>query len=275
MAEEKNKTGTLFLVGTPIGNMGDITYRAVQTLNDADLIACEDTRHTAPLLSKYGIKKPLVSYHKFNERESAEKLIEQLKSGKNIALVTDAGMPTISDPGSIVARQAQNEGVKVTVVPGPSAVVSALTLAGTGERGFVFLGFLPPKNKERETLLMPFKDSALPLVFYCSPHDINSDISYLYNILGEREVIAVKEITKIFEGVQKGKLSDFAIEEPRGEFVLIVQGFTGSCPLNRLPIPEHVAHYMKSGLTKKEAIKRAAADRGVDKNTVYSQTLDL
>jgi probable S-adenosylmethionine-dependent methyltransferase, YraL family len=267
--------GILYIVGTPIGNLKDITYRAVEVLGAVDLIACEDTRVTQVLLSHYGIKKPLTSYYKHKEREGTEKLLDELLSGKNVALVTDAGMPAISDPGAILVESARRAGVTVTVVPGATAVASAVALSGVQSKGFTFLGFLPEKNKDKEEFIAPFVFSPLPLVFYCSPHSVNDDAAFLYNALGNRKVYVIKEITKMFERVEETELSSMKIENPRGEFVIIVEGAIGESPLNTLTVKEHVQHYMQSGLSKKDSIKRTAADRGVDKNSVYVEVLDV
>lgn len=267
--------GTLFIVGTPIGNLKDITLRAIEVLGEADIIACEDTRVSSVLLKAYDIKKPLYSYYKHKEKEGSEKLIGELKNGKNVALITDAGMPSISDPGAILVNEAKKEGIKVTVVPGATAVASAIALSGIISTGFSFLGFLPEKRKDKTDMINPFKFSPLPLVFYCSPHNINDDIAFLASELGNRKAYAVKELTKLYENVYEFDLAGGAIENPRGEFVLIVEGNTAESSLNTLSIADHVKHYMKSGLTKKDAVKRVATDRGLDKNSVYVEVLDI
>ena len=189
-------SGTLYLVGTPIGNLGDITFRAVETLKSVDFIACEDTRHTLKLLNFYEIKKPLISYYKQKENEGSEHLIELLSQGKNVALVSDAGMPCISDPGSVVARKARERGYAVTTVPGPTAVTSAAALCGL-ESGFAFIGFLPEKNKDAESLLSSYVSCPIPLVFYVAPHDLERTLSKLHAVLGSRKYHAVKELTKM------------------------------------------------------------------------------
>lgn len=267
--------GTLYIVGTPIGNLKDITYRAVETLNSVDVIACEDTRVSMKLLNVYGIKKPLVSYYKQKEREGSEKIRELLNEGKNVALITDAGMPCVSDPGAVLVGECAKNGIKVEVVPGPSAVISAMALIGEETKGFIFLGFLPEKNKEKKALVEEYSYVSSPLVFYVSPHDINDAAKFLFSELGNRKVYVVKEITKMFESAVEASLEDFYIAEPRGEYVLIVMPGEGGKALNSLSVREQVKHYMQSGLTKKDAIKRTASDRGVDKNSVYAEVLDL
>lgn len=270
-----NMAGTLYIVGTPIGNLSDITLRAIEILKSVDVIACEDTRVSLTLLNAYEIKKPLVSYYKHKEREGTEKLIAELIDGKNVAIITDAGMPAISDPGAVLVESAHKNGIKVCVVPGASAVVSAIAMSGIQSKGFTFLGFLSEKNKERLAEIEPFIYSPLPLVFYSSPHNINEDAKFLFEVLGDRKVYVIKEITKLFESLEIKNLKDFNIENPRGEYVLIAEGLIGENPLNDLTITEQVKHYMQSGMTKKEAIKRTASDRNVDKNTVYIEVLDL
>ncbi len=268
--------GILYIVGTPIGNLKDITYRAVETLRAADIIACEDTRVSLKLLSAYEIKKPLVSYYKQKERESTEKLLLALTDGKNVALITDAGMPAISDPGAVLVSECRKAGIKVEVVPGPSAVVSAIALAGITEvNGFTFIGFLAEKTKDKKEQLKDFLYSPLPLVFYSSPHDVNDYGKFLYEELGDRKIYIVKELTKLHENVDEQRLQSFEVVEPRGEYVLIVMPSEGGNSLNELSVREQVQHYMQSGMTKKDAIKRTASDRKVDKNTVYSEVLDL
>lgn len=184
-------------------------------------------------------------------------------------------MPCVSDPGAILVSECREAGLKVEIVPGASAVVSAVALSGITSRGFTFLGFLPEKRKDKEELVKDFKFSSEPVVFYVSPHEINDDAKFLYESFGERQVFVVHELTKMFESVEEQNLSSFSIPSPKGEYVLIVMPSTGGNALNDLSIADHVRHYMQSGMTKKDAIKRTASDRNVDKNTVYSEVLDL
>lgn len=267
--------GILYLVGTPIGNLGDITMRAIEVLNSVDVIACEDTRHSSILLAKLDIKKPLVSYYLHKERQSGQKIIDMLLEGKNVALITDAGMPCISDPGAILVQMAEENGVQCTVVPGPTAVASAMALSGITRRGFCFLGFLPEKNKEKENLLTPYKNIDIQLVFYSSPHNINDDLSFLHSVLGDRNVVVVKEITKMFERVEKGVLGDFCIEDPRGEYVIIVEGKDFQSDLCQLSIEEHLKINLQKGMSKKDAIKLTATQRQVAKDVVYKVALQI
>lgn len=261
----------LYLVGTPIGNMGDISQRAVDTLNMVDLVACEDTRHTGLLLQKLGVRKPLLSYYKHKEQEGTTAILALLKEGKNVALVSDAGMPVISDPGSVLVQAARREGLEIAVVPGPTALASALCLAGvTG--GFVFIGFLADKAKERDLQLVQFVTSPLPLVFYCATHDIHSTFAYLLGKLGDRQVYVVKELTKIYEGVYDTRLSAPIDFDTHGEFVLIVSGMAESDSTTLTPA-EHVRRYMSMGMSKKEAVKAVAKERGVPKDDIYKAAL--
>ncbi|MEG1508905.1 MAG: 16S rRNA (cytidine(1402)-2'-O)-methyltransferase [Clostridia bacterium] len=265
----------LYLVGTPLGNLKDVTLRALETLKMVDVIACEDTRHSLTFLKNYDISKPLMSYHKFNEKECSVKILNMIKEGKNIALITDAGMPCISDPGAILVAEAYKSDVEVEVIPSATAFTSAIALTGIERGGFCFLGFLPEKNKEREALVLPYKNIFVNLVFYCAPHSINKDAKFLYDLLGERKVYAVKEITKIYESCKIMNLQNFEIENPKGEFVLIVEGKECENPLNDQTIEQHLKDYLAVGMDKKEAIKQTAKDRGVPKDEVYKIAIGL
>ena len=193
----------LYFVATPIGNLKDISLRALEVLKSVDEIACEDTRHSLGLLNAYEIKKPLTSYHKFNEREAGEKIIEKLKSGKNIAVITDAGMPVVSDPGNVLTQMLIDEGLEFTVIPGACAFVSALVLGGLDSSKFCFLGFMPTKSTERIAFLEKYKDLDVTLIFYSAPHDVKKDIESIYSVFGDRKAVAVKEITKLHERVER------------------------------------------------------------------------
>ncbi|HIU83085.1 MAG TPA: 16S rRNA (cytidine(1402)-2'-O)-methyltransferase [Candidatus Faecicola pullistercoris] len=268
-------SGKLVLVGTPIGNLKDITLRALEVLKEADVIACEDTRHSRVLLAAYGISKPLISCYKHKEKESAAKIAALIGEGKTVALITDAGMPSVSDPGAIVVKAVRETGAEVTVAPGPTAFATAVALSGIECSGFTFLGFMPEKSKDKLRFLEKFIDSPLPLVFYCSPHNINADAAFLLSVLGDRDVFAVKEITKIFESVTPLRLNGFQIDEPKGEYVLIVMPGTLKNGLCDLSVAEHVRHYMAAGLAKKDAVKKVAAERGRPKNEIYMEVLGL
>lgn len=263
----------LYFVATPIGNLKDLSYRAEQVLNEVDEIACEDTRHSLALLNAYGIKKPLFSYHKFNEKEVAEKIIEKLKSGKNIAVISDAGMPVISDPGNILAEELVENGLEFTVVPGACACVSALVLSGLDASRFCFLGFMPEKSKDRKEFLERYKNLDLTLIFYCAPHNIKKDIESIYSVFGDRVAVAVKEITKIHERAERFNLKDNLPTEPKGEYVLLVQGKPYQNDNLSLSEEEHINLYLDQGYDKKEAIKLVAKERGVSKSTLYKYTI--
>lgn len=266
-------SGILTLVATPIGNLGDITLRALETLKNCDVIACEDTRHSAILFAKYDIKKPLISYHKFNENEASQKILNLLAEGKNVALVSDAGMPCISDPGAIISAKAQQEGFEVTVASGASALLSAVALAGIKERGFCFLGFLPDKKSEREKLLTGYQNIDVPLVFYCSVHDINKDLDYFFSVLGDRDVCIARELSKKFETITRGKLCELRESQPKGEYVVIISPQPKAAPKGE-PL-QRVKQLIADGIDKKEAIKITARERGVPKDEIYKLTLDL
>lgn len=259
----------LYIVGTPIGNLKEITYRAVEVLGSVDLIAAEDTRRTAILLGAYGIKKPMISYQKFNERAESDKLIELLLEGKDIALVSDAGMPLISDPGQVLTKLLREKGIEYTVVGGPCACIEALILSGLDCSAFTMLGFLPEKKSEREKLLSHYDKLPCTLVFYSSVHDVDKDISYLYEALGSRKISVVREISKVYEEVVTFTLGEKAEFTKKGEFVLVVEGAKGK-DFTGVSVMEHFSEYIQAGFDKKEAIKKVAADRGVAKSEIYS-----
>lgn len=264
--------GTLYIVGTPIGNLKDITLRALETLKEANVIACEDTRHTLGLLTHYGIKKPLVSYYKPKEREGAEKILSLLGDGKSVALVTDAGMPCISDPGSLLVREARETGINVVSVPGPTALTTAVALSGIPEPVFVFIGFMPSKKKDKTALLSQYKNVNASLVFYCSPHDIKDDLKVFYDAFGARGVSVIRELTKMYESVEEGVLGEYEPEEARGEYVVIVHApetFEEQRPEGS--IEEQVAALIAAGVSKKDAIKQVAKQNGLPKDEVYKK----
>lgn len=269
--------GTLYLVGTPIGNLEDITYRAVRVLSEADLIAAEDTRHTIKLLNHFNISKPLISYHDNNRISRAKELTDKLKEGLNIALVSDAGMPSISDPGEELVSMAVSQGIKVTVVPGPSASLTALVLSGLPSDRFAFEGFLPRKHSDRVKFLKTIRDEERTIIFYEGPHRVKSMLQDLYGVFGERRVSVLRELTKVHEEAIRGTLGEiiahFEVNEPRGEFVIVVEGAPQkeekqdfSC----LSVEEHVEHYLKQGYDRMDAMKQAAKDRGMSKRDIYN-----
>ncbi len=264
----------LYFVGTPIGNLKDISLRAIEVLKEVDEIACEDTRHSIGLLNAYEIKKPLFSYHKFNEKQSGEKLIEKLKDGKNIALITDAGMPVISDPGNILVNMLIENGLEFTVIPGACAFVSALVLSGLDSSKFCFLGFMPQKSSERKEFLEKYKDLDMTLIFYSAPHDISKDIESIYKVFGDRKAVAVKEITKLYENAEHFNLANGLSKEPKGEYVLLVEGGKKENPNLALTEKEHIELYIGQGFDKKEALKMVAKERGVSKSSLYKYTIE-
>ena len=266
----------IYFVATPIGNLKDITLRALETLRAADVIFCEDTRYTLKLLNAYEIKKPLVACHKFNEREAAEKIISANAEGKEVAIVSDAGMPVISDPGGTVCSALREAGAAYTVIPGANAFLSALVLSALPAERFAFIGFLPDKEGARRALLEKYKSVDLTLCFHVAPQDVDRHISSMYAVFGERRACAVREITKLHEEAVSFTLSEGLAGEKRGEYVIVVEGAAeAENPLNALSETEHIRHYMAEGLSKKDALKRAAADRGVPKSALYPFTVGL
>lgn len=263
-------------VATPIGNLKDITLRGLETLKEADVIFCEDTRHTLKLLNAYEIKKPLYACHKFNEVEAAQKILEASRRGERVAVVSDAGTPVVSDPGNIVCKILRENGEPYTLIPGACAFVAALVLSALPAGRFAFIGFLPEKASEKRALLEKYKDSDLTLAFHSAPQDVDKDIKAMYEVFGDRAACAVREITKIHEESRNFRLSEGLQGEKRGEYVLVVEGATEKeCALNSLSEKEHIQHYMAAGLDKKEALKRAAKDRGVSKSELYPFSIDL
>lgn len=264
----------LYFVGTPIGNLKDVSYRAIEVLSSVDEIACEDTRHSLGFLNAYAIKKPLFSYHKFNEREAGEKIIEKLKNGKNIAVITDAGMPVISDPGNVLTQLLIENGLEFTVIPGACAFVSALVLSGLDSSKFCFLGFLPSKAGERKEFLERYKNLDLTLIFYSAPHDVKKDIESIYSVFGNRKAVAVKEITKLHERAEHFSLESGLPSEPKGEYVILVEGGKQENENLKLTEKEHIELYIKQGMDKKEALKKVAKERGVSKSELYKYTIE-
>ncbi len=265
----------LYFVATPIGNLDDMTIRGIEVLKSVDIIACEDTRHSLKLLNHFNIKKQLVAFHKFNEKKEVEVLIKELESGKNVAVISDAGMPVISDPGNELSKVLTERCIEFTVVPGASAGISALLLSGLDASRFTFIGFLPEKNKDRISLLNEYKNLSSTLIFYSAPHDINKDLKDIFSVLGDRKVSAVKEITKIHERVYHLSMENQEIEEPKGEFVIVVEGAKElSFDYEVMTEEEHINLYLKRGMSKKEAISKVAKERGVSKNSLYKYTIN-
>lgn len=265
----------LYFVATPIGNLDEITYRAVEVLRSVDLIAAEDTRHTAILLAKYGISTKTVAYHKFNERQTVGGLIDLLKNGKSIAVVSDAGMPTVSDPGHVLIDEAIKHNIPFTAVSGACAAVDALVLSGLSTRAFTVLGFLPEKNIDRQRYIEPYKACPSTLVFYSAVHDVKKDLEFLHRELGARRVAVCREMTKKFETVTRGVLGEELDLVEKGEFVIAIEGFDGMSKLNELSAEEHLKHYIAAGLSKNDAIKKVAFDRRVAKSEIYKIAVEM
>lgn len=279
-----SKNGILYLVATPIGNLSDITYRAVETLRGVDLIAAEDTRRTAALLNHLEIKKPVTSYFEHNASEKGEYLISRLLGGESVALVSDAGTPAISDPGEDIVRQCIENDIRVVPIPGATAAISALICSGLPTAHFSFEGFLTVNKKRRKEHLEQVKNSPYTLIFYEAPHKLRKTLADMQDILGDRKIVLARELTKIHEEIKRttiSKAAEFYTENtPRGEFVLIVEGIleeseiSADCFLNNLPVNEHINYYISAGQDKKEALKSVAKDRGVSKRDIYNTQID-
>lgn len=277
---EKNKVekSTLYLVGTPIGNLADMTERAKKVLSEVDFIAAEDTRNSMKLLSCFGIHAELVSYHEHNRRESGERIVARLLSGESCAIITDAGMPAISDPGEDLVRLCSEAGVTVRVVPGPSASVSALALSGLPTAKFVFEGFLSAQKSERRKRLDALKGEERTMIFYEAPHKLRATLDDMLEAFGkDRKISLCRELTKLNEDTERttleGAVNTYQEREPRGEYVLVVEGgcaqATEENPLLSLSPEDHVAHYEQLGMKRMDAIKAAAKDRGMSKSDFY------
>lgn len=277
--ESEKTMGQLILCPTPIGNLRDMPERAIEALKNADVIAAEDTRTSAPLLSHFDIHTPLISYHKFNERERTSDLIARVENGEVVALISDAGMPAISDPGQILVREAHLKGLPVTAIPGPSAFVTALAMSGLDSRRFIFEGFLPTDKKEREMVLSELEKAHHTTIFYEAPHRLKETLKVLRPLCEHRQAAVVREITKKFEECITGSLEEicahFEANEPRGEFVILVEGRSleeireeKQKSFEDMSIEEHMALY--SDLPEKEAMKKVAKDRGLSKRDIYA-----
>ncbi len=271
--------GKLYIVGTPIGNLEDITLRALRILEEVDVIAAEDTRHTVKLLNHFEIKKHLLAYHQHNEQSGSEKLLEFLTEGKNIALVSDAGMPIISDPGSVIVSRCNEAGIPVEVVPGPNAGLCALVLSGIDARAFTFMGFLGKQNKEIREGLEKIAVSENTVILYETPHRLVKTLEAMVQVIPDRKMSISREITKKYEETRMGTVQEhldwYSENPPKGEFVLVIEGGDGlpaGCQdLAALSLEDHVAHYKDQGMSEKEAMKQAARDRGVSRRDIYNE----
>lgn len=277
-------TGKLYLCATPIGNLKDMTPRVVETLQMVDLIAAEDTRNSIKLLNHFDIHTPMTSYHEYNKVEKALTLIEQMYQGKNVALITDAGTPAISDPGEVLVQKCYEAGIVVTSLPGAAACITALTLSGLNTRRFCFEGFLPADKKEKKAILKDLQKESRTIILYEAPHHLVGTLDVLYAALGERKLTLCRELTKKFEEIIPTTLQNacamFETQEPRGEYVLVIEG-KSFCEFQRererdwqeISIEEHMYKYESQGMEHKEAMKQVAKDRGISKREVYQYLL--
>ncbi len=281
---QKAGTGKLYLCATPIGNLDDITLRVLDTLKNVDLIAAEDTRHSIKLLNHFQIKTPMTSYHEYNKVEKARYLVDQMKKGVTVALVTDAGTPGISDPGEELVRQCHEAGIPLTSLPGPAACITALTISGLPTRRFCFEAFLPADKKERQWILEELKKETRTIIVYEAPHHLVRTLSELAAALGERNITVCRELTKRYEEAFRttfsGALEFYKENEPKGECVVVIEGKSFD-QVNRekqqefeeMTVEEHMELYLSQGMDKKEAMKRVAKDRGISKREVYQALL--
>ncbi len=273
--------GKLYLVATPIGNLEDITFRAIRTLEEVDLIGAEDTRHSIKLLNHFEIKTPMTSYHEFNKIDKAKYLVEEILSGKNVAIITDAGTPGISDPGEEVVKQCIDAGIEVTSVPGPAACITALTMSGQNTRRFAFEAFLPYDKKERNLVLEQLKDETRTIIIYEAPHRLVKTLEELKGVLGDRDITLCKELTKVYENAEKSTLEKLIEKykgvDVKGEYVLVIAGKSFEekrqeeiASFEEMSIEEHMKLYEDKGMDRKEAMKQVAKDRGVSKRDIYN-----
>lgn len=278
--------GKLYLVPTPIGNLKDITLRALEVLENVDLVAAEDTRQSLKLLNHFNIKKTLISYHKHNEQGKSMDLIEKIKDGKSIALISDAGTPGISDPGSIIVLKCIEENIDFEVLPGATAITTALVYSGLDTSKFIFRGFLPRENKDKRIIIEELRDRKETLVFYESPHRIRETLEFLRGNLGNRKISICRELTKLHEQILRFNLDEaidyYSEKDIKGEFVLIVEGKREEEILEEerakwegMSIEDHIKNYISEGLSKKDAIKKVAKDRKLSKSEIYKYSIDL
>lgn len=276
--------GQLYICATPIGNLEDITFRVVRVLNEVDLIAAEDTRNSIKLLNHFEIKTKMTSYHEYNKVDKARYLVKQMAAGLDVALITDAGTPAISDPGEELVRQCYEEGIPVTSLPGACAAVTALTMSGQATRRFAFEAFLPADKKERAQVLSSLEQETRTIILYEAPHHLQKTLGELYEVLGERRITLCKELTKRHESVFMTTLSEavkyYDKEAPRGEYVLVLEGKSFEelraediRQWEAMSIAEHLEYYLDRGMERKMAMKQVAKDRGISKREVYAVTI--
>ncbi len=279
-------SGKLYLVPTPIGNLKDITLRALEVLKMVDVVACEDTRQSLKLLNHFNIKKTLISYHKHNENGKSEDIIEMLKEGKNIAIVSDAGTPGISDPGEVIVKKCIEENIDFEVLTGATAITTALVYSGLDTTKFIFRGFLPRENKDRKPIIDDLVNRTETLVFYEAPHRILNTLEFLYENLGDRKIAICRELTKMYEDIIRMTLGEaikyYKENSPRGEYVLILEGKSleelqeeERSKWNNLSVEEHIKTYIEEGFSKKDAIKKVAKDREMPKSEVYKYSINI
>ena len=277
--------GILYLCATPIGNLGDMTPRVTETLRAVDIIAAEDTRNSIKLLNHFEIKTSMTSYHEYNKIEKADYLVEQLLQGKNVALITDAGTPAISDPGEVLVQKCMQFGITVTSLPGPAACITALTLSGLATGRFCFEGFLPADKKEKAGILQELREESRTIILYEAPHRLKKTLKELYDSAGNRRVTLCRELTKKFETILPTTLEDALIyyekEEPRGEYVIVMEGKSRrekkeeeKMSWLEMPVEEHMTCYEKEGMDRKSAMKQVAKDRGITKREIYQYFLN-
>ena len=276
----------IYLVPTPIGNLGDITLRALDVLKSVDLIAAEDTRQSLKLLNHFEIKKPLISYHKHNEQGKSNELINKARNGQNIAVISDAGTPGISDPGSVVLKKCIEEGIEVEVLPGATAFTTALIYSGLDTSAFMFKGFFPRENKEKREFIEDLKDRKETIIFYESPYRVLDTLGFLRENLGNRNIAVCRELTKLHEEIYRGRVEEaieyFNNNSPKGEFVLVLEGKTLDEIRNEniakwedMTIKEHIIYFIEEGMSKKDAIKQVSKERELPKSEVYKYSIDI
>lgn len=274
----------LYICATPIGNLSDITSRVIDTLKEVDLIAAEDTRNSIKLLNHFDIKTPMTSYHEYNKYDKADELIAKMQKGLDVAIITDAGTPAISDPGEVLVQKCHEAGITVTSLPGACACITALTLSGLSTRRFAFEAFLPSDKKERREILSELENETRTIIIYEAPHHLLNTLNELYSSLGDRKITLCKELTKKFEYINRttieSAISYYTENEPKGEFVLVIEGRNREemkkekqASFEEMPVDEHMKIYLDQGIDKKEAMKLVAKDRGVSKRDIYNALL--
>jgi len=278
--------GKLYLVPTPIGNLKDITLRALEVLESVDLIAAEDTRQSLKLLSHFNIRKTLISYHQHNEQGRSQNIIDQIKEGKNIAIISDAGSPGISDPGSVIVLKCIEQGIEFVVLPGATAITTALVYSGLDTTKFIFRGFLPRETKDRQPIIDDLINRSETLIFYEAPHRLLNTLEFLYENVGNRKISMCRELTKLYEEIIRLTLEEaveyYKLNSPRGEYVLVVEGKSKEAidkderaKWDSLTIEEHIRRYMDEGISKKDAMKKVAKDRDMPKSEIYRHSLNI